>query len=68
MSLDVRSSQRSLPVTLPEIRIDVRLAAARLVMGREGGDEDLLAAAFDPSDTVYWIAESAAARLREVAA
>lgn len=62
MTLREPSTQRTLPVTLREVRLEVRLAAVRAL----GASEDLFAAAFEPSDTVYYLRPSGIDLLRKV--
>lgn len=56
-----------IPVRLTDVPVMVRLQAARTLL-RFDADEELLVAAFAPSDRVYWVRESARAILLEVAA
>lgn len=69
MSLREPSARRGLPVSLRQIRAEVRVKAAHQMLVAHAADgEDVLAAAMFPSATVYWIAESARDLLAEVAA
>lgn len=63
----MKRRERMIPVRLTEVPVMVRLAAARSLM-RHNADEELLVAAFAPSDRVYWVRESARLFLDEVAA
>lgn len=65
------SVRRTLPVRLSEIREDIRLQAAYEANRIEQGDferHEILLAALMPSDTVYWLSESARTLLAQVAA
>lgn len=60
--------RRTVPVRLDELPVDVRLDGARDAIRIESGDERiaLLEAALFPSDTVYWLAESARPLLEQL--
>lgn len=51
--------RRTMPVKLTEIPLGVRLVAARQACEQEPDDAlklDIIDAALDPSDTIYWVA------------
>lgn len=57
--LPLPDGRRTVPVRLTEIPIGVRLVAARQACEIEEDDGmklDIIDAALDPSDTIYWVA------------
>jgi hypothetical protein len=68
MSLERPSSRRTVPVTLTQIPWNVRLSAlvtARAMCRSEEEIADVMLAAVAPSDTVYWLAETARDQVEE---
>lgn len=58
MRPDQRDPRRLVPVVLTQLPLDTRLAGARAAMRLEPDPEEklaILAAALNPSPTVYWI-------------
>jgi hypothetical protein len=56
------TARRTLPVRLSDLPLEVRLTGAREANRVERGDverTEILLAALEPSETVYWLAESA---------
>jgi hypothetical protein len=69
VSLTEPSTSRLLPVRLTQIRPDVRYRAAQQIAERDPADgAQVLYAALNPSDTVYFVALEALPVLRMVAA
>lgn len=67
--LERESELRPLPVRLCDIKPLVRLRAARTVASQEPNVAyDVLAAAINPSRTVYWVEADALSTLLKVAA
>lgn len=69
MTLTVPSECRPLPVRLCDVRLEVRLHAARQVIAREPGSRDeMMGVAWQPSNLTYYVSESALPILLKVAA
>lgn len=65
------SLRRCVPVRLCDLPLEVRLEGVRIANRREQGDVErveILLAAVEPSDRVYWVAKSALARVEELMA
>lgn len=69
MSLTDRSNRRCVPVRLTDLPLDVRIAAYRVAMRYARTPEEcmeLAMAAAKPSDTIYWVAQSAIPTVHEL--
>lgn len=65
--LERPSDQRTLPVRLCDIRPEVRMLATQEVPTQQR-DDDVLAAAWQPSDETYYVSPGAASMLAEILA